>query len=138
MAALGLAAALLAHQSAMAEVREVQIATHYGFGFLPMMIIEHEHLFDKRLAEAGQKDVSVHWSTLGVGTAMNDALLSGSLDIASGGIAPFIVLWAKAKNTLEVRAISALDSMPLSFNTRNPDVHRLEFLSPPDAPAPKT
>lgn len=130
--ALGMATALLAIQPASAEVQQVQVATQYGFGFLPMMVIEHEHLFDKRLKAAGQKDVSVHWSTLGGGTAMNDALLSGSLDIASGGIAPFIVLWAKAKSTLDVRAISALDSVPLSFNTRNPNVHRLEDLTAND------
>jgi NitT/TauT family transport system substrate-binding protein len=125
-------ALLLCAQPAAAEVRQVQIATQYGFGFLPMMVIEHEHLFDKRLAAAGRKDVVVHWTTLGGGTAMNDALLAGSLDIASGGTAPFILLWARAKSTLDVRAISALDSVPLWFNTRDPDVKRLEDLSEKD------
>ena len=128
---LGLTAVLLS-RPVLAEVPEVHVATQYGFGFLPMMVIEHEHLFDKRLAAAGLKDVAVRWTTLGGGTAMNDALLSGSLDIASGGVAPFILLWARAKATLEVRAISALDSVPLWLNTRDPDVQRLEDLSAKD------
>jgi NitT/TauT family transport system substrate-binding protein len=116
----------------MAEVQEIHVATQYGFGFLPMMVMEHEHMFDLRLAAAGQKDVGVRWTVLGGGTAMNDALLSGSLDIASGGVAPFILLWARAKSTLEVKAISALDSVPLWFNTRDPDVKRLEDLTAKD------
>jgi NitT/TauT family transport system substrate-binding protein len=91
-----------------------------------MMVIEHDHLFEKRLAAAGRTGVAVRWSLLGGGSAVNDALLSGSVDIASGGLAPFILLWARAKATLEVRAISALDSLPLWFNTRDPDVKSLE------------
>jgi NitT/TauT family transport system substrate-binding protein len=63
---------------------------------------------------------------------VNDALLSGSLDIAPGGTAPFILLWARARNKLDVRAISALHSVPLWFNTRDPDVKRLEDLSTKD------
>jgi NitT/TauT family transport system substrate-binding protein len=112
-----------------AAAAEIHVATQYGFGFLPMMVIEHEHLFDKRLAAAGLADATVAWSTLGGGSAMNDALLSGSLDIASGGVAPFVTLWAKARN---VRAISALSAVPLWFNTRDPDVRTLEDLTDKD------
>jgi NitT/TauT family transport system substrate-binding protein len=131
MATLGLAVALQS-QPALAEVPEVHVATQYGFGFLPMMVIEHEHMFDKRLADAGLNNVTVRWSTWGGGTAVNDALLSGSIDIASGGVAPFILLWARAKATMEVRAISALDSVPLWLNTRDPDVKNLEDLTSKD------
>ena len=35
---------LLCAQPAAAEVQQVQVATQYGFGFLPMMVIEHEHM----------------------------------------------------------------------------------------------
>ena len=129
---LGLAAVLLVAQPARAEVAEVHVASQYGFGFLPMMVIEHEHLLDKHLAAAGRPGVPVRWVTLGGGTAMNDAMLSGSLDIGSGGTGPFILLWAKTRGSLDVKAISALDSVPLWFNTRNPDVHTLEDLSDND------
>jgi NitT/TauT family transport system substrate-binding protein len=123
---------VLCMQPASAEVHEVRVASQYGFGFLPMMVIEHEHMFERRLAGAGQTGVAVRWITLGGGSAMNDALLSGSLDIASGGVAPFILLWSRTKRTLDVRAVSALDSVPLWFNTRDPDVKRLEDLSDKD------
>lgn len=126
-AILGLTALLVSRQNHAAEVH---VATQYGFGFLPMMVTEHEHLFDQRLAEAGLKDTTVRWSTLGTGSAANDALLSGSVDITSGGVAPFIVLWAKTKGS--VRAISALNSLPLTFNTRDPNVHQLEDLTDKD------
>jgi NitT/TauT family transport system substrate-binding protein len=56
---------------------------------------------------------------------MNDALLSGSLDIASGGVAPPIVLWDKTREGLDVRMIAAMVSAPLYLNTTNPAIKSL-------------
>lgn len=78
---------LLMIVSAMpASARELHIATQYGLAFLPLMVMEHEHLFDKRLAEAGFGDTTVSWSTLGGGSAVNEAMLAGNVNFASGGV----------------------------------------------------
>ena len=53
---------------------------------------------------------------------MNDALLSGNLHIASGGVPPFITLWARTRGNLDVKAVAALNAMPLLLNTRNPRI----------------
>jgi NitT/TauT family transport system substrate-binding protein len=110
---------------------EIHVATQYGFGFLPMMVIEHEHLFGRRLAASGVTE-TIGWSTLGGGATMNDALLSGEVDIASGGVAPFILIWSRTQANHDVRAISALSTMPLWFVTRDPDVHALDELTDRD------
>ena len=53
---------------------------------------------------------------------MNDALLSGGLQFASGGVGPLITIWAKTRGNLEVKGVATLDSMPLYLTTRNPNV----------------
>src|SRR5262249_30357753 len=64
---------------------------------------------------------------------MNEGLLSGSLDIVSGGTTVFITLWAKAKGTPQaVRSVGAISALPLWFMTRNPTVNKLEDLGHKD------
>ena len=53
---------------------------------------------------------------------MNDALLSNSLQFASGGVGPLVTLWAKTRGNLDVKAVSAINSMPLHLVSRNPAV----------------
>jgi NitT/TauT family transport system substrate-binding protein len=63
---------------------------------------------------------------------MNDALLSGNLQFASGGVGPFTTLWAKTRGTLDVKATSAINSMPLFLVTRNPAVKTVKDFTDKD------
>ena len=63
---------------------------------------------------------------------MNDALLSSSLQFASGGVGPLVTLWAKTRGNLDVKAVSAINSMPLYLTTRNPDVKTLKDFTAKD------
>jgi NitT/TauT family transport system substrate-binding protein len=54
---------------------------------------------------------------------MNEALLSNSTDIVSGGVPGLITLWDKTQGTsFEVKGICALSSQPFLLNTANPDI----------------
>jgi NitT/TauT family transport system substrate-binding protein len=106
--------------TAAAEVREVHIAKQYGLGYLPLIVAEEQHLIEKHARAAGLGDVKVTWATLGGGSATNDALLSGSVDYVSSGVAPLILLWAKSNGA--VKGLAALDTSPLFLNTNNPNV----------------
>jgi NitT/TauT family transport system substrate-binding protein len=117
---------------ARAETGEVKIATQYGIGYLPLTIMKHDKLIEKHLAEAGMKDTRVSWVTLGAGSAANDALLSGSLDFASGGTGPAFILWDRTRNNVDVRGVAALSSMPNLLVTSNPDVKTIRDLSDKD------
>lgn len=44
-------------------------------------------------------NTKVSWATFSNGAIMNDALLAGQVEIASGGIPPFVVLWARTRGT---------------------------------------
>src|SRR5262249_9656882 len=73
--------------------------------------------------KAAGLDVKVSWLTFNGPDMMNDALLSGSVDLVSGGVPGLITLWAKTANTSRpVKGISALSSQPIFLNTRNPAV----------------
>jgi NitT/TauT family transport system substrate-binding protein len=118
--------------SAQAEVNNLKIAEQYGISYLPLMIMEDQHLVEKYAKEAGINDLKVSWSKFAGGNVMNDALLSDSLHFASGGVAPMITLWAKTRGNYNVKAVSALNSMPLYLNTRNPNVKTIKDFTEKD------
>ncbi len=115
------AAALLAATPARAEMAEIKVAKQYGISYLPLMLMEDQKLIEK-YAKANGVDVSVSWATFAGGNVMNDALLSNSLQFASGGVAPLVTLWARTRGNLDVKATGAINSMPLYLVTRNPNV----------------
>ena len=116
---------------ARAEVSEIKVAQQYGIGYLPLMIMEDQKLIEK-YAKVNGVDVSVGWAKFAGGNVMNDALLSNSLQFASGGVGPLVTLWARTRGNLDVKAISAINSMPLYLNTRNPAVKSLKDFTDKD------
>jgi NitT/TauT family transport system substrate-binding protein len=110
--------------SAFAEAAEIKVAQQYGISYLPLMIMEEQKLIEK-YAKANGVDVSVGWAKFAGGNVMNDALLSNSLQFASGGVGPFLTLWSRTRGNLDVKAVSAINSMPLYLNTRNPSVRTI-------------
>jgi NitT/TauT family transport system substrate-binding protein len=111
--------------SAFAEAAEIKVAQQYGIGYLPLMIMEEQKLIEKYAKENGV-DVTVGWAKFAGGNVMNDALLSNSLQFASGGVGPFLTLWSRTRGSLDVKAVSAINSMPLYLNTRNPNVRTIK------------
>jgi len=109
---------------ARAEMAEIKVAKQYGISYLPLMLMEDQKLIEK-YAKAAGVEVSVGWATFAGGNVMNDALLSNSLQFASGGVAPFVTLWSRTRGNLDVKAIGAINSMPLYLVTRNPNVKSL-------------
>jgi NitT/TauT family transport system substrate-binding protein len=116
---------------ARAEMSEINVAQQYGISYLPLMIMEDQKLIEK-YAKAAGVDVKVGWAKFAGGNVMNDALLSNSLQFASGGVGPLVTLWAKTRGNLDVKAVSAINSMPLYLTTRNPDVKTLKDFSAKD------
>ena len=115
-----------------AEVSEFRIAEQFGIGYLPLTIMKANRLVEKHLKTGGLPDTKVMWSVLASGQPMNDALLSGSLHVASGGTAPFMILWDRTRGTLNVKAVAALASMPMYLVTNNPNVKSIRDFTDKD------
>src|SRR5271169_5658288 len=116
---------------ASADLAEIKVAKQYGISYLPLMLIEDGKLIEKHAKAAGV-DVTVTWATFAGGNVMNDALLSNSLQIASGGVGPLVILWSRTRGNLDVRGVGALNSMPLYLVTRNPDVKTIKDFTDKD------
>lgn len=128
------AAALLAaaSASATAEIKVVHIAQEYGISYLPLMVMQEQHLLQKQAKAQGLGDIEVKWSKFAGGNVMNDAILSGDLQFASGGVGPFVTLWSKTRGNIDVKAICAMNLMPLLLTTRNPNVKSIKDFTDKD------
>ena len=121
---------LLAH-GANAEPRTVRIATQYGISYLPLTIMAEKNLLEAEGKKRGL-DLKADWVRFTGGPPMNEALISGNLDFASGGVGPFTTIWARTRSNLKVKGITALNSMPLWLNSINPNVKTIKDFTEKD------
>ena len=131
LAMLAASLALAAPIVTRAEMAEIKVAKQYGISYLPLMLMEDQKLIEKHAKTLGV-DVNVGWAQFAGGNVMNDAMLSGSLQFASGGVGPLITLWSRTRGNLDVHAVGALNSMPLYLVSRNPNVKTVRDLSDKD------
>jgi NitT/TauT family transport system substrate-binding protein len=120
---MSMLALVLAIAPAKAEVGEIRFAQQFSMGYLQFDVMKHQDLLAKHVAALGLPPVKVSWVTFSGPDMMNDALLSGSIDIASGGVPGLLTIWAKTRGSAqEVRGVSAMSQQPLLLNSRNPAV----------------
>jgi NitT/TauT family transport system substrate-binding protein len=132
-AALLCLAALGGVKSASAEVSSISFARQYGIAFMPLAIMEAKGFVQKNVVAAGLPEPSVDWKTFGGGNVTNEALLSGNLDFAAGGIPAYAILWDKTAGTpYEVTGLAAMGAVPAYLLTRNPNVKSIRDFGPED------
>ena len=120
-------------QPAAAQVPEIRLAKQFSMGYLQLNVMEHRQLIEKHAKALGIPEVKVIWQTFNGPAAINDALLSGKIDIGSGGVPGLLVVWSKSKGTpQEIRGISALSSQPVLLNTRDPSIGTIKDFKPTD------
>ncbi len=90
MMAVALCVALMmAVPMAMAEDfsgTTVRLAQQFGMQYAPVYVMQRLGILEKHLPGA-----TLEWNNLGGGSAMNEALISGSLDVAFMGIPPVLI-----------------------------------------------
>ena len=113
-------------EGAAAQVPEVRFARQFSMGYLQFNLMEKHRLLEKHARAAGIPEVKSTWATFNSPAAMNDALLSGSIDIVSGGVPGLLTIWARTQGTANaVKGIGAFSSQPILLNTRNPNVRAI-------------
>jgi NitT/TauT family transport system substrate-binding protein len=118
---------------ASAEVSTINLGTQYGLPFLPQMVMEDHKLIQTHAARHGISDLSVGWRTMAGPGALNDGLVSGTIQFVNVASPSLATLWDKTFGTpLEVRAICAVQSMPYILTTRNPAVKTIADFSAAD------
>ena len=125
LGALALLSGLIPIGATAAEVKELRISQQFGIGSLPLQVARHQGLFEKQAKAHGLDGLKVTFVTLGGGTSANDALLSNSVDIAAGGVGPFLTVWDKTRGAYDVKGVAAVSAMPIALVTTNPAVRTL-------------
>jgi len=119
--------------AAPASAQEVRIARQFSMGYLQFNVMEHEKLLEKHTAALGLKDVKITWAIFNGPDAMNNALISDSVDIVAGGVPGLLTLWNRTRGTAnEVKGIAALSSQPFLLNTRSDTIKSIADLKDSD------
>ena len=126
-------AVAIGNVSTAAGAAEIRLAEQFSMGYLQFNVMKRDKLIEKYATQRGLKDFKVSWQRFNGPVAMNEALLSNSTDIVSGGVPGLITLWDKTQGTsFEVKGICALSSQPFLLNTANPDIKSIKDFSERD------
>lgn len=113
-----------ASKQARAEADTVRISYQFGLGFLTVLVVLDQNLIEKNAEKLGLHGVKATGVQLSGAAITNDSLLSGSIDLAAGGIGGLLTLWDKTNEN--VKAVVALNDMALVLNTNDPKIKTLK------------
>lgn len=128
---LVLAAALTALLPAARAEGQLRIAEQFGIVYLLLNVAQDQKLVEKHGKAAGV-DIKVEYVKLSGGSSVNDALLSGSVDIAAAGVGPLLTIWDRTHGKQNVRGIASLGNFPYYLVTNNPNVKTIADFSEKD------
>ena len=131
LSALIAGAFLLPAAGTQAQTKTVRLAKQFGISYLPLTIMEQKQLLEAHGKRLGI-DLKTEWVVFTSGAPMNEAIISGNLDFASGGVGPALTIWGKTRANLGVKGVAALNSMPLYLNTINPNVKTIKDFTDKD------
>ncbi len=126
----GIAVALTLAAPARAEVSEITVAQQYGVSFLPLMVMEHNGLVEKRAKAAGLPALTVNWAKVAGPSVMNDGLLSGTIHFAAQGAPSLILLWDRTRGNVGIKGVAAMTTYPLYLITNDPAVKEIKDFGP--------
>lgn len=99
----------------------LRIAEQFGIVYLLLNVAQDQGLIEKHAKAAGL-DLKVEFVKLSGGANVNDALLSGSIDVAGAGVGPLLTVWDRTLGRQNVRGIASLGNFPYHLVSINPKV----------------
>jgi NitT/TauT family transport system substrate-binding protein len=99
----------------------IRIAEQFGVVYLLLNVARDQKLIEQEGKKAGV-DIKVDWLKLSGGAAVNDALLSGSIDIAGAGVGPLMTIWDRTHGKQNVKGVASLGNLPYYLVSNNPNV----------------
>ncbi|RTL43592.1 MAG: ABC transporter substrate-binding protein [Burkholderiales bacterium] len=117
--------------AAQAEGR-IRIAEQFGIVYLLLDVAKDQQLIQKHGKAQGLPEVQVEFVELSGGAAVNEALLSGSIDIAGAGVGPLLTIWDRTNGKQNVRGVASLGNFPYYLTSTNPAVKTIADFSDKD------
>lgn len=110
------AAAAVAHAEG-----QIRVAEQFGVVYLLLNVARDQQFIEKEGRKQGV-DIKVDWLRLSGGAAVNDALLSGAVDIAGAGVGPLLTIWDRTHGRQNVKGVASLGNLPYYLVSNNPNV----------------
>jgi NitT/TauT family transport system substrate-binding protein len=113
------------------EQATLRIGQQFGIVYLLLDVAQERGLIVQQAKAAGI-DVTVESRQLSGGSAINDALLGGAIDIAAAGTGPLFTIWDRTRGRQEVRGVASLGNFPYQLVSNAPNVRSIDDLGPND------
>jgi NitT/TauT family transport system substrate-binding protein len=101
---------------------KIRIAQQFGLSYLPLHVALELNLIEKHAKAMGEADATVEVVRLASGAAVNDAILSGNIDVAMAGLTVLLNLRDKSVGPNMVKGMMAIADSPIYFNTTDPRI----------------
>ena len=111
---------------------QLRIAEQFGIVYLLLNVAQDQGLIEKHAKAAGVDNIKVEFVKLSGGANVNDALLSGSIDVAGAGVGPLLTIWDRTKDRQNVRGIASLGNFPYYLTSIRPNVKTIAHFTDQD------
>lgn len=129
-AALGAILLAFVCEGASAQDNEATIVIGYqrGLAYLPVILMEQQHLFEKQASRLGIK-TTAEYRLLGGPAPIVDGLLGGALQAGVVGTPSAILLTDKTK---DIKLVGSMGNFPMLYMTKSPALKTVADLGPQD------
>jgi NitT/TauT family transport system substrate-binding protein len=132
-APVAMASPMLMRSSFADEVSSIVMVSQHGLPYLPLMVMDTLQLVEKHAGKLGIASLKPDYKSLGGTQSLIDALLSRQMDFGVTGVPSLATLWDKTIGTPnEVRALSAVQSMPFMLVTSRPSIKTIKDFTDQD------
>lgn len=118
--------------TARAEQASITMAIQYGYAYLPVTVAEKQGLFAKHAKAAGLPNLTVNIQKISGAPAINDALVSGSIEIGAYGMPGMLIAAEKTRGSLDIRGLCQLVAGDNGLYTNKPEIKSLKDFGPND------
>ena len=110
----------------------IRVAEQFGLAYMPLRVAIDRKLIEQEAAKLGVPNARVEVVQLGSGAAVNDAIISGGVDVAMAGTTVLLTLWDKTVGRNAVKGMMAIADSPIYFNTIDPRIRSIRDFGPDD------
>lgn len=115
-----------------AQETTVRIAQQFGLAYLPLLVAIDGKLIETQGEKLGLPGIKVEVATIASGAAANDALISGSIDVAMAGSTVLANLWDKTHGRDAIKGMMGIADTPIYFNSIDPRIKSIKDLRSDD------
>lgn len=107
------------------EAEKLVIAYQSSIAYAPLVVMKEQKLIEKYYG----KDLSVDWKIMANGSAINDGITAGSVDVGAMGVAPAIT---GMKAGIPYKIFAGMSSQPYGILTNKKEINSLKDITSDD------